>query len=169
VLSGRGLCDELITRSEESYLLCCVVVCDLETSRIGAPYIYNISSLRVSSNRSPIRCNNFSVYYPDVYLQLNMFRAFSRPSSGAQRPEAATAVVELLMMGGRTPETCWAVDKSQDNKLKNCYVRLVIYLNCMMMHGLTNLKFIVSCHAMLRSQEGLKFTSGPERTSSDIF
>jgi len=50
VLSGRGLCDELITRPEESYRLCCVV-CDLETSRIGAPYIYiyNISSLRVKS------------------------------------------------------------------------------------------------------------------------
>jgi len=30
VLSGRGLCDELITRPEESYRLCCVV-CDLET------------------------------------------------------------------------------------------------------------------------------------------
>ena len=28
--------------------------------------------------------NNFSVYYPEVCLQLNMFRAFSRPSSGAQ-------------------------------------------------------------------------------------
>jgi hypothetical protein len=40
VLSGRGLCDELITRPEESYRLCCVVVCDLETSRIGAPYMY---------------------------------------------------------------------------------------------------------------------------------
>ena len=40
VLSGKGLCDELITRPEESYLLCCVVVCDLETSKIGAPYIY---------------------------------------------------------------------------------------------------------------------------------
>ena len=39
VLSGRGLCDELITRPEESYQLCCVV-CDLETSRIGAPCIY---------------------------------------------------------------------------------------------------------------------------------
>jgi len=26
--------DELITRPEESYRLCCVVVCDLETSRI---------------------------------------------------------------------------------------------------------------------------------------
>ena len=31
-LSGRGLCDELIIRPEESYRLCCVVVCDLETS-----------------------------------------------------------------------------------------------------------------------------------------
>ena len=52
VLSGRGLCDELITRPEESYRLCCVVVCNLETSRIGAPYIYvyvyDISSLRVN-------------------------------------------------------------------------------------------------------------------------
>jgi hypothetical protein len=32
VLSGRGLCDELITRPEESYRLWCVVLCDLETS-----------------------------------------------------------------------------------------------------------------------------------------
>jgi hypothetical protein len=48
VLSGRGLCDELITRPEESYRLCCVVVCDLETSRIGAPYIYDIRSITVS-------------------------------------------------------------------------------------------------------------------------
>ena len=40
MLSGRGLCDELITRPEESYRLCCVVACDLETSRMGAPYIY---------------------------------------------------------------------------------------------------------------------------------
>jgi hypothetical protein len=49
VLSGRGLCDELITRPEESYRLCCVIVCDLETSRIGAPYIYDISNLRVNT------------------------------------------------------------------------------------------------------------------------
>jgi hypothetical protein len=32
VLSGRGLCDELITCTKESYRLCFVVVCDLETS-----------------------------------------------------------------------------------------------------------------------------------------
>jgi hypothetical protein len=48
-LSGRGLCEELITRPEESYRLCCVAVCDLETSRIGAPCIYDISNLRVNS------------------------------------------------------------------------------------------------------------------------
>jgi len=30
VLSGRGFCDELITRPEESNLLWCVVVSDLE-------------------------------------------------------------------------------------------------------------------------------------------
>jgi hypothetical protein len=62
--------------------------------------------------------NLFSLL-PDVYLQLKMFRASSCPSSGAQqlqqqhcyhhapkvKPEAATAVVELLMMGVRTPET----------------------------------------------------------------
>jgi len=52
VLSGRGLCDELITRPEESYRRWCVVVCDLKTSRIGAPYmyIYDISSLRVNTS-----------------------------------------------------------------------------------------------------------------------
>ena len=55
MLSGRGLCDELITRPEESSRLCCAVVCDLETSRMGVPYIYiyiyiyiyDISRLRV--------------------------------------------------------------------------------------------------------------------------
>ena len=57
VLSRRGLCDELITRPEESYRLCYVVVCDLETSRMGAPYIYDISRLRVKRVRqSTINC-----------------------------------------------------------------------------------------------------------------
>ena len=34
VLSGRGLCDGPITRPEESFRRWCVVVCDLETSRM---------------------------------------------------------------------------------------------------------------------------------------
>jgi hypothetical protein len=57
------------------------------------------------------------------------------------KPEAATALIELLMMGGKTPETCWAVNKRQNNKLKNCCIWLVIYLNSTMIYGLTNLKF----------------------------
>jgi len=38
VLSGRGLCDGLITRPEESYRLWRVVVCDLETSWMRRPW-----------------------------------------------------------------------------------------------------------------------------------
>jgi len=34
-LSGRGLCNEVITRPEEPYRLWCVVVSDLETSKWG--------------------------------------------------------------------------------------------------------------------------------------
>jgi hypothetical protein len=33
-LKGRGLCDGLVTRPEESYRLWCVLVCDLGTSRM---------------------------------------------------------------------------------------------------------------------------------------
>jgi len=38
VLSRRGLCDELITRPEESYRLWCVAVCKLGTSRMRRPW-----------------------------------------------------------------------------------------------------------------------------------
>jgi len=38
MLAGRGLGDGLITRPEESYRLWCVVVCDLETSRMRRPW-----------------------------------------------------------------------------------------------------------------------------------
>jgi hypothetical protein len=37
VLSGRGICNELITRPEESYRLWRVVVCDQETSWTRGP------------------------------------------------------------------------------------------------------------------------------------
>ena len=38
VFSGRGLCDELIPRPEESHRLWCVVVCDLETLKMRRPW-----------------------------------------------------------------------------------------------------------------------------------
>ena len=41
------------------------------------------------------------------------------------KPEAATSVVEVLMMGVRTPETCWAVHKRQVINLRSCCIWLV--------------------------------------------
>ena len=56
---GRSPLEELITRPEESYRLCCVVVCDLETSRIGSPYIYiyiyDINNPRVKAQSSVLQ------------------------------------------------------------------------------------------------------------------
>ena len=49
VLSGRGLCDELITRPEESYRMWCVVECDLGTSWMRRPWP-NGESLSLSKN-----------------------------------------------------------------------------------------------------------------------
>ena len=53
-LLGRVLCDELITRPEESYRLWCVVVCDLERrwstgglSRQKQTYAYTLAFLNV--------------------------------------------------------------------------------------------------------------------------
>jgi hypothetical protein len=48
VLSGRGLCDELITRPEESYRLCCVVVCDLEKNLKNEEAMTRVGSQRHS-------------------------------------------------------------------------------------------------------------------------
>jgi len=56
---------------------------DKESSIIGAMLNFWHRSIIFNSNKSPTRCNNFPVYFPDVHVQLNMFRAFSRPSSKA--------------------------------------------------------------------------------------
>jgi len=52
VLSGRGLCDELITQPEESYRLWSVV-CDQETSRLRrpCPALGRSAKARESSNK----------------------------------------------------------------------------------------------------------------------
>ena len=54
VLLGRCLCDELITRPEESYRLWCVIVCDLETSWMRRPW--------PALGRSDIRKKNFDPF-----------------------------------------------------------------------------------------------------------
>ena len=66
VLSGRGLCDELITRPEESYRLWCVVVCDLETSRMGAPHIRR--RLRLHMPRNNVTLYKNCTYYASINI-----------------------------------------------------------------------------------------------------
>ena len=80
-------------------LVLCTIVSEL---------IFWYRSFTFSSNKSLIWWNNFSVYYPDVCLQLNMFRALLCSWSG--RPAGPT-----------------------------------IYLNCTMMHGITNFKLALVC------------------------
>ena len=62
------------------------------------------------------------------------------PSRSNGKPEAATAVDKLLMMGVRMPKTCWAVFKRQAINLRNWCIWLVDLFEYMMMHGVTNLK-----------------------------
>jgi hypothetical protein len=59
----------------------------------------------------PTRCNNFSRLL--LVFMYNSTGQLARPQPTAMlpprsngKPEAATAVVELLMMGVRTPKTC---------------------------------------------------------------
>jgi len=55
VLSGRGLCDELIPRPEESYRLWCVVVCDLETLWIWMVLAHAGLSRQKQTNRAQVQ------------------------------------------------------------------------------------------------------------------
>jgi len=47
VLSGGGLCNELINRPEEFYRLWCVVVCDVENLMNEEPYQINATELNI--------------------------------------------------------------------------------------------------------------------------
>ena len=82
VLSGRGLCDARITRSEESYRLWRVAVCDLETTRMRRPwprwaagpqkYIYRVSQEECARLRESVPYVKVYRYNPKhLYSKLN--------------------------------------------------------------------------------------------------
>ena len=73
VLSGRGLCDELITRPGESYRLWCVVGCDLENLK-NEEAMTRVGSQRHSKKKQAhIYHNRISLYNVHSY----MFRQLS--------------------------------------------------------------------------------------------
>jgi hypothetical protein len=61
VWSGRGLCNEPITRPEESYLLQCVVVCDLENLKNEE------AMTRVGSQHHREKKNYSPLIWPSTY------------------------------------------------------------------------------------------------------
>jgi len=72
VLSGRGLWDGLITRPGEFYRLWCVVVCDLETSRMRIPW----PALGSSATGEKHVCCTFSdtrVDVPSLYVYIYIY------------------------------------------------------------------------------------------------
>ena len=64
VLSGRGLCDELIARTEESYRLWCVVVCTLENLK-NEEVMTGVGSQRHRKNK--MKCMN--VKYSEINIE----------------------------------------------------------------------------------------------------
>jgi hypothetical protein len=78
---------------------------------------------------------NFSVYYPDVCLQLNMFRAFSLPSSGAQWLQWRTLVLPsyrrdnraVFVVGPAGPNTNTARRVCSMFKILSNYLLKTIY------------------------------------------
>jgi hypothetical protein len=63
------------------------------------------------------------------------------------KPESATAVVELLMMGVRMPKTCWAVHTRQVINLRNCCIWLVDLFERVSNHFI-NPPFDTTCFAV---------------------
>jgi hypothetical protein len=60
----------------------------MELPLMGAHRMFTITcqtTTHVIQTNQATRCNNFSSLLLEVYVQLNMFRASSRPSAGAQQ------------------------------------------------------------------------------------
>jgi len=85
--------------------------------------------------KQPTRCNIFTSLLLDVHMWLSMFWASPRPSSGAYnctrslwfygKTRGFLCSCVLLMMGGETPNTCWATYKRRVINLWNCCILFV--------------------------------------------
>jgi hypothetical protein len=96
---GRGLCDEIITRSEESYRLCCVVVCDLETSLMRRSWPTGVrgGGTVVSEEKNCI----FTVYGNIFNVLLTMHLATASQHKRMTIPTAVYTEKYFLMMSSK--------------------------------------------------------------------
>ena len=100
--------DETAKFKTEYVISCCLVRATEHGEMVDwrLDLTFRHRSFTFNSNKSPTWCNNFSVYYPDVCLQLNMIRAFSRPSSGAQWLQWQPLVLPLYRGDSRAVFVC---------------------------------------------------------------
>ena len=68
VLSGRGFCDELITRPKKSYRMWCVFVCHLETLRMRRSWLALGRSATEKKNRPLYVSNRLTINFQEVNL-----------------------------------------------------------------------------------------------------
>ena len=95
VLSGRGLCDELIIRPEESYRLWCVVVCDLETSRMRRPW----PALGCSATGEIYIYIYIYIYISPSYLSCSWTTCWPVPVSRIQKSLQRSAIIPSASWG----------------------------------------------------------------------
>ena len=97
VLSGRVLCDEMITRPEESYRLWCVVVCDLETSRMRRPWPALGRSATAPPPQKKYTFSNFSLFlWSKILNRRHSAVVSSSTSSSSQMVLQSKADLSLL-------------------------------------------------------------------------
>jgi len=106
VLSGRGLCNGLIIRPEESYRLWCVVVCDIETPRIRRSWpMLGRSATRKKKNLSSV-CNVDLLRSLSVFF---FFRTFTRRTTNNLTTRKLPSIPLQLTTSGQ-------IELSKDSK-----------------------------------------------------
>jgi hypothetical protein len=122
VLSGGGICVALVTRLEESYRLWCVVVCDLEISRMKRPW--------PALGRSATKKESIPFIFNDestgscICLRLDLHMSHVKIT-------CATAVCFCFYLNFPTPptnrsHTCAYVTRMKDNVSRSFEPRYVI-------------------------------------------
>jgi hypothetical protein len=98
VLSGRGLCDVLITRPAKSFRMCFVNVCDIETSWIRRPWPTRGCCAKRRKKKAQLTSNWFHEK-SDVFIKIpNVFRVLTT----LRYPDNTTTIADDARQLSRT-------------------------------------------------------------------
>ena len=81
-------------------------------------------------------------------------RSGNRKPKTYVKPEAAITVFELLIIGGVSPETCWAIKKHWNNKfyytVASCWFFLWDFLSPTLLTGVTSAAFSITFSVVIK-------------------